>query len=174
MAPNLCQYKAGVWQIGEFCEGAELAQGGSATNGATSSRYQVENAVDKLLKFFFFSWYNINKILGKKEYFKSAYRRIHLRASTAVKSAIKIVLDGKAYVLISLRLSFGGAACPSKLCLVSDIIIDTLYLLAQKANFGNLRECHPFVKRWKHFLNYNNKRLPLLKCCIICSNHFID
>jgi hypothetical protein len=34
------------------------------------------------------------KIWIRKEDFKSAYRRIHLRASTAKQAAIKIIIDG--------------------------------------------------------------------------------
>ena len=75
-----------------------------------------------------------NKIIWlRKEDFKSAYRRLHLGAKTAIKSAVRVKLKGKFYILISLRLPFGGAPCPSDFCLVSDIITDTINdLLASK------------------------------------------
>ena len=66
------------------------------------------------------------KIWLRKEDFKSAYRRLHLRGSAAVKSAIRIELERKFYLLLSLRLPFGGASCPSDFCLISDIITDTI------------------------------------------------
>ena len=70
---------------------------------------------------------NPNKIIWIRiEDFKSAYRRIHLGAKTAFKSAVKIELQGKEYILVSLRLPFGGAPCPSDFYLVSDVMTDTI------------------------------------------------
>ena len=57
----------------------------------------------------------------RKRDFKSAYKRHHLRAKTAVKSAVRVKLDGRYYILVSLRLPFGGSPCPSYFYLVSDI-----------------------------------------------------
>ena len=75
-----------------------------------------------------------NKIIWlRKEDFKSAYRRLHLSAETAIKSAVRVKLNGSFYILVSLRLPFGGAPCPSDFCLVSDVITDTINdLLASK------------------------------------------
>ena len=75
-----------------------------------------------------------NKIIWlRKEDFKSAYRRLHLNAKTALKSAVRVKLKGKFYILVSLRLPFGGSPCPSDFCLVSDVITDTINdLLASK------------------------------------------
>ena len=39
---------------------------------------------------------------------------------------MRVKLKGKFYILISLRLPFGGAPCPSDFCLISDIITDTI------------------------------------------------
>ena len=70
---------------------------------------------------------NPNKIVWiRKEDFKSAYRRVHLRASSATTSAVSIEFDNKLYVLIPLRLPFGGAPCPSDFCVISDVITDTI------------------------------------------------
>ena len=66
------------------------------------------------------------KIWIRKEDFKSAYRRIHLRASTAKQAAIKIIINGVSYVMISLRLPFGGSPCPADFCVVSDIVTDSI------------------------------------------------
>ena len=62
----------------------------------------------------------------RKEDFKSAYRRLHLNAKTALKSAVRVKLQGLYYILVSLRLPFGGSPCPSDFCLVSDVITDTI------------------------------------------------
>ena len=72
-----------------------------------------------------------NKYPGKriwlrKEDFKSAYRRMHLNAQTALQASVRVKLNGKYYILVSLRLPFGGSPCPSDFCLVSDIITDTI------------------------------------------------
>jgi hypothetical protein len=58
--------------------------------------------------------------------FKSAYRRLHLKASTAITSAVSIAFNDDKFILIPLRLPFGGAPCPSNFCVVSDIITDVI------------------------------------------------
>ena len=35
-------------------------------------------------------------------------------------------MNGKFYILVSLRLPFGGSPCPLDFCLISDIITDTI------------------------------------------------
>ena len=68
-----------------------------------------------------------NKIIWiRKDDFKSAYRRFHLRASTAIKSAVVIKMNTVKYLLISLRMPFGGSPCPSDFSLAADIITDTI------------------------------------------------
>jgi hypothetical protein len=62
----------------------------------------------------------------RKEDFKSAYRRLHIKADTALSSAVSIEFNGEKYILIPLRLPFGGSPCPSDFCVVSDIITDTI------------------------------------------------
>ena len=62
----------------------------------------------------------------RKEDAKSAYRRVHLNAKTAFKTAVQLTIDDIAYILIALRLPFGGSPCPSEFCLVSDIITDII------------------------------------------------
>ena len=66
------------------------------------------------------------KIWIRKEDFKSAYRRIHLNANTVIKSAVQLEIEQINYVLLSLRLPFGGAACASDFCVTSEVITDTI------------------------------------------------
>ena len=61
----------------------------------------------------------------RKEDAKSAYRRVHLNASMAFKSAVQLEIEKINYILLSLRLPFGGSPCPSEFCLISDIMNDT-------------------------------------------------
>ena len=70
--------------------------------------------------------YPKKKIWLRKEDFKSAYRRMHLNADTALQASVRVKLNGKYYILVSLRLPFGGSPCPSDFCLISDIITDTI------------------------------------------------
>ena len=65
-------------------------------------------------------------ILIRKEDLKSAYRRMHLSADSAKRAAIRVKLNGVWYVIISLRLPFGGSSCPADFCLLSDIIADSV------------------------------------------------
>ena len=62
----------------------------------------------------------------RKEDFKSAYRRVHLKAGTAWRSVVRMEIDGEDLLLVSLRLPFGGASCPADFCLISDIITDVI------------------------------------------------
>ena len=62
----------------------------------------------------------------RKEDFKSAFRRTHLNGISAVRSAFRIKIHGLWYLLISLRMPFGGSPCPNHFCLISDIICDTI------------------------------------------------
>jgi hypothetical protein len=72
------------------------------------------------------SKYPTKKIWLRKEDFKSAYRRMHLNAKTAFQTSVRVKLKGKFYILVSLRLPFGGSPCPSDFCLISDVITDTI------------------------------------------------
>ena len=66
------------------------------------------------------------KIYIRKEDLKSAYRRMHLRAKSALRSAVRVKIKGIWYILISTRLPFGGSPCPPDFCLLTDMICDTI------------------------------------------------
>ena len=70
--------------------------------------------------------YPDKKIWLRKEDFKSAFRRVHLHSSTALKSVVRMIIDDIDMILVSLRLPFGGAPCPSGFCLVSDVLTDVI------------------------------------------------
>jgi hypothetical protein len=64
-------------------------------------------------------------IVMQKADFKSAYRRVHLNAATASQCMSQIKHpDHPHIVLLPLRLTFGGSACPSEWCVVSELITD--------------------------------------------------
>jgi hypothetical protein len=63
-------------------------------------------------------------IVMQKIDFKSAYRRQHLNAKTAVQCMSTIEIEGVVLVLLNLRLSFGGSACPSEWCVISETLTD--------------------------------------------------
>ena len=66
------------------------------------------------------------RIWLRKEDFKSAFRRVHLNVDTAWKSVVRMVIDDVDLLLVSLRLPFGGAPCPSGFCLLSDVLTDLI------------------------------------------------
>ena len=66
---------------------------------------------------------NLPILLQKIDY-KSAYRRQQLNAETALQCLSCIEIDGQLYIMINLRLSFGGSACPAEWCLISESITD--------------------------------------------------
>ena len=64
-------------------------------------------------------------IVMQKVDFKSAYRRVHLNASTATQCMSQIKHpDHPHIVLLPIRLTFGGSACPSEWCVVSEMVTD--------------------------------------------------
>ena len=70
--------------------------------------------------------YPHRKIWIRKEDFKSAFRRLHLNAITAFRSAVRVKLKGIWYIIISLRMPFGGSPCPSEFAVVADLVTDTI------------------------------------------------
>lgn len=66
------------------------------------------------------------RIVLRKDDLKSAYKRFHLDWISAVRSAVRVLIMGVHYILISLRLPFGGSPCPPEFCLLTDIITDTV------------------------------------------------
>ena len=49
-----------------------------------------------------------------------------MNAKTAFRSAVRVNLDGNWYILISLRMPFGGAPCPSEFAVAADLMADTI------------------------------------------------
>ena len=70
--------------------------------------------------------YPNKRIWIRKEDAKSAYRRMHVSAATALKAGVQLKIDGITFLLLSLRLPFGGSPCPAEFCLLSDIITDVI------------------------------------------------
>ena len=64
------------------------------------------------------------RILIRKDNLKIAYERQHLSEKAAIQSATQINRKGPFYVLISLRLHFGGANGPAKWSTISKSIAD--------------------------------------------------
>ena len=62
------------------------------------------------------------KIFATKLDFKSAYRRCHLHHTTAAQSCAQLPEEN--LLLLMLRLTFGGTACPHKWSVISEIICD--------------------------------------------------
>ena len=71
--------------------------------------------------------YPTTKILLTKLDFKAAYRRLHLAPATAIQSVV--TLDALAF--LALRLTFGGAPCPSKWSDISELTCDTCNQLSR-------------------------------------------
>jgi hypothetical protein len=79
--------------------------------------------------------YPDERILMTKVDWKFAYKRIHLRPSTAVKSCTFI--DG--LLLMALRMTFGGAPNPAQWSDVSEVITDLANDLARRNNWDPKR-----------------------------------
>ena len=64
------------------------------------------------------------RILLRKDDFKSAYRRQHLNAKTAMQCIMQVVKENIVYLLIAIRLTFGGKVCPHEWCALAEPICD--------------------------------------------------
>ena len=77
------------------------------------------------------------RIWIRKEDIKLAFRRLHLNAQTAFRSTVRVKIDGNWYILISLRIPFGGAACPPEFVLAAELIGDTINDLLSDKNWDH-------------------------------------
>jgi hypothetical protein len=85
-------------------------------------------------------------ILATKIDFKSAYRRCHLNAESAVQSCASLPNDE--IVLLPLRLTFGGAACPFEW----NIISETICNLATEINHNDTWDCNSLSSPHQHLV----------------------
>ena len=76
------------------------------------------------------------RILATKLDVKAAFRRCHLNASTAVQTCTQ--LPELRLALMMLRLSFGGAPCPSEWGLISESICDLMNAILQHDDWDPL------------------------------------
>ena len=68
--------------------------------------------------------YSTTRILIRKDDFTSAYRQQNFSTQAAIQSASQINWKGTLYVLISLRLTFGGENVPDKWSTIAEKIAD--------------------------------------------------
>ena len=102
------------------------------------------------------------KIWIRKEDLKSAYRRLHLRASSALKSAVRVKMHKVWYIILSLRITFGGTSGPADFCLFSDILCDTINDLLACKSWDEKQICSDFTKNIPPAENMNNN-IPFAK-----------
>ncbi len=76
------------------------------------------------------------RILATKLDVKAAFRRCHLNASTAVQTCTQ--LPELCLALMMLRLSFGGAPCPSEWEIISESICDLMNTILQHDDWDPL------------------------------------
>ena len=78
-----------------------------------------------------------SRIWLRKEDFKSAFRRLHLSANSALESSVIVEIKNIEYLIISLRMPFGGSPCPSVFALLADIFTDTINDLLNDKKWNN-------------------------------------
>ena len=49
-----------------------------------------------------------------------------MNADTSILAGVQLQINGEDYLLLSLRLTFGGSPCPPEFCLLSDTITDSI------------------------------------------------
>ena len=83
----------------------------------------------------------------QKEDLKSAYRRMHLHGSTAVQAAVQLELQHEKFILIPLRLPFGGSQCLSDFCLFSDVMTDGINDLMGCKAWDPFNTCSKYISK---------------------------
>jgi hypothetical protein len=81
------------------------------------------------------------RIVMSKIDFKSAYRRMHLNVEMARQTCTHLPEDG--ILLMALRLTFGGTACPSKWCSMSETICDLTNEIMGDETWDPTKLCSP-------------------------------
>ena len=76
------------------------------------------------------------RILATKLDFKAAFRQCHLNASTAIQTCTQ--LPELRLALMMLRLTFGGAPCPSEFGAILETICDLINTILQHDNWDPL------------------------------------
>ena len=90
-----------------------------------------------------------NKIIWlSKGDFKSAYRRKHASWRAILLSLTSIVSQGFAFLLISLRLTFGGKFCVPGWCLTSEAVTDVGNALLKCDDWDH----HTLASRWSYLI----------------------
>ncbi len=80
--------------------------------------------------------YPNTRILATKLDIKAAFRRCHLNASTAIQICTQ--LPELCLALMMLRLTFGGAPCPSEFGAISETICDLINAILQHDDWDPL------------------------------------
>lgn len=93
-------------------------------------------------------------ILGAKSDFKAAYRRVSLHGNMAEKCAIMC----NEFALPSVRLTFGGSACPPEFCLYSELSADLANDLLHCAEWDPTELTSPHAKLLDPILPFNPAR----------------
>ena len=70
--------------------------------------------------------YPTQKMWLRKEDLKSAYRWLHLHSRSAIQSDVRVKINEIWYIIISLRITVGGAPGPADFYTFSDIGCDTI------------------------------------------------
>ena len=111
--------------------------------------------------------YPQSRIWLRKEDYKSAFRRLHLNAKSALESAIVVTISNIQYLIISLRMPFGGAPCPSEFALFTDIVTDTINDLLEDKNWNNKIN---FSDTYHHIPEpvYLNEKIPFAQAKKMC------
>jgi hypothetical protein len=81
------------------------------------------------------------RIVMSKIDFKSAYRRMHLNVEMARQTCTHLPQDG--ILLMALRLTFGGTACPSEWCSMSETICDLTNAIMGDEAWDPTKLCSP-------------------------------
>lgn len=70
-----------------------------------------------------------------------------MRVSSSLKSVVQVKIKGKSYIILSLRINFGGTSGIADFYLFSDIICDTINDILSCKSWNEKEICSDFVKK---------------------------
>ena len=72
---------------------------------------------------------------------------MHIDSSSSFASAVRVKLRETWYILLSMRLPFGGSSCPQEFCLLSDLLADLINDLLSCDDWDETEVKSPYVSK---------------------------
>ena len=94
--------------------------------------------------------------MDTKRVYQVSIQKIILTSKSALKSAVRVKMNEIWYIILSLRIAFGGTSGPAYFCLFSNILCDVINDLLACKSWDETQICSDFIKNIPPAKNMNN------------------